>query len=333
MARPVMARAVPAVLAALALLVTPPLAGEAQQAGKVYRIGYLGSTSRSSYQAPLVEALRQALHRLGYVEGKNLVIDYRWAEGKYERLPDLASELVGLKVDVIVTHGTPGSLAARQATTTIPIVMAISGDAVATGLVTSIARPGGNLTGSTFFFPELNAKRLELLKEAVPRASRIAAFVNADNPSSAPALKAMESRAASLKVDLAAVQVRRVEDFAGAFSAMVKQGVDGLVLIDDPMVIAHARQLVDLTAKNRIPAIGFTEYAHAGGLMAYAVNLAEGWRRAAVFVDKILKGAKPGELPIEQATRFDFAVNLKTAKALGLTIPQPLLIRADEVIQ
>jgi ABC-type uncharacterized transport system substrate-binding protein len=322
-----------AFLAGSLALLAAPLAAEGQPAGKMYRIGYLGSTSRWSYQAPLVEALRQALHSLGYAEGKNLVIDYRWAEGQYDRLPDLAAELVALKVDVIVTHGTPGSLAARQATTTIPIVMAISGDAVATGLVTSIARPGGNLTGSTFFFPELNAKRLELLKEALPRASRIAAFVNADNPSSAPALKAMESRARSLKVDLEAVQIRRPEDFAGAFSAMVKQGVDGLVLIDDPVVIAHARQLVDLTAKNRIPAIGFTEYAHAGGFMTCAVNLSESWRRAAVFVDKIFKGAKPGELPIEQATRFDLVVNLATAKALGLTIPQSLLLRADEVIQ
>jgi putative ABC transport system substrate-binding protein len=328
-----MARAAALLFSALAFLASAPLAAEAQQAMKVYRIGYLGSTSRANYQAPLVEALRQGLRDLGYVEGKNLTIEYRWAEDRYERLPGLAAELVALKVDVLVTHGTPGSRAARQATATIPIVMAISGDAVATGLVTSIARPGGNLTGSTFFFPELNAKRLELLKEALPRASRIAALGNADNPSLAPALKALESMARSLKVDLEAVQVRRPEELAGAIPAMVKRGIDGVVLVDDPMLIANTRQLADLAAKHPIPVIGFTEYAHAGGLMSYGVNLAESWRRAAVFVDKILKGAKPGDLPIEQATRFDFAVNLATARTLGLTIPQLLLIRADEVIR
>jgi putative ABC transport system substrate-binding protein len=299
----------------------------------VYRIGYLGSTSPSGYHAPLVEALRQGLNSLGYVEGKNLAIEYRWAEGKYDRLPGLAAELVALNVDLIVTHGTPGSLAASQATTTTPIVMAISGDAVATGLVASIARPGGNITGSTFFFPELTAKRLELLREALPRASRIAALGNPDNPSLIPALRTMESMARSLKVDLEAVQVRGPEEFAGAFSTMVKQGVDGVVLVDDPMIIGNARRLVDLAAKNRMPTIGSTEYASAGGLMAYAVTLSESWRRAAVFVDKILRGAKPGELPIEQATRFSFVVNLATARALGLTVPPPLLIRADEVIR
>ena len=302
-----------AVFLALALLAAP-LAVEAQQAGRMYRIGYLGSTSNSSYQAQLVESLRQGLRDLGYVEGKNLTIEYRWAEDKYDRLPDLAAELVSLNVDLIVTHGTPGSRAAKQATTTIPIVMATSGDAVATGLVTSIARPGGNLTGTTFFFPELNAKRVELLKETLPRASRIVALGNADNPSIIPALKAMESMAKSLKVNLEAVQVRGPQDLAGAFSPMVKRGVDGVVLIDDPMLIANTRQLTDLSAQNRIPAIGFREYAHAGGLMAYGVNLPEIWRRAAVFVDKILKGAKPGDLPIEQATRFEFVINLKAAK-------------------
>jgi putative ABC transport system substrate-binding protein len=328
-----MTRVVTAGLATLVLLVSIPLAGEAQPAGKVYRIGYLGSTSPASYQAKLVEALRHGLRDLGYVEGKNLAIEYRWAEDRYDRLPALAAELVALRVDLIVTHGTPGSRAAKQATTTIPIVMAVSGDALATGLVTSIARPGGNLTGSTFFFPELNAKRVELLKEALPRARRIAALGNADNPSIRPALKAMESIAVSLNVDFEAVQVRRSEELATAFSPMVKRGVDGLVLIDDPMLIANARQLADLTVKSGMPAIGFSEYVTAGGLMAYGVNLPEMWRRAAVFVDKILKGAKPGELPIEQATRFDFAINLATARTLGLRIPQPLLIRADEVIR
>jgi putative ABC transport system substrate-binding protein len=314
-------------------LLAAPLAAEAQPAGKVYRIGFLGSTSPAGFHAPLVETLRQGLRGLGYVEGRNLAIEYRWAEEKYDRLPDLAAELVGLKVDVIVTHGTPGSRAAQHATTTIPIVMTLSGDAVATGLVASIARPGGNITGSTFFFPELMAKRLELLKEALPRANRIAAIGNAGNPSIVPALKAMESMARSLKVDFEAVQVRHPEELADAFSSMLKRGGDGLVLIDDPMLMAHTRQLAALATRNKMPTIGFTEYAHAGGFMAYAVNLSESWRRAAVFVDKIFKGAKPGELPIEQATRFDLVVNLATAKALGLTIPPSVLARADELIQ
>jgi putative ABC transport system substrate-binding protein len=322
---------------AVALLAIPllalPLAAEAQQTGKTYRIGYLGSTSPSSAHAQFLEALRQGLRDLGYVEGKNLAIEYRWAEGKYDRLPDLAAELVRLKVDLIVTHGTPGSLAAKHATTTIPIVMAISGDAVATGLVASIGRPGGNITGSTFFFPELNAKRLELLATALPGAKRMAALMNPDNPSHTPALKAMELMAKALRLDFQVAEVRGPDEFPGAFSAMVKGRVDAVAVLDDPMLIANARQVADLAAKHRLPTIGFREYAEAGGLLAYAVNFPETWRRGAVFVDKILKGAKPGDLPIEQATRFEFVVNLKTAKALGLTIPQSVLLRADEVIQ
>ncbi|HSF07418.1 MAG TPA: ABC transporter substrate-binding protein [Methylomirabilota bacterium] len=278
-------------------------------------------------------AFRRGLRDLGYVEGENLVIEYRWAEGKYDRLPDLAAELVRLQVDVIVTHGTPGSRAAKQATATIPIVMAISGDAVATGLVTSIARPGGNLTGSTFFFPELIAKRLELLKEALPRADRLAAFGNADNQATAPALKAMELMARALRVDLEAVQIRGPDEFAGAFSAMVKRQVDGAVVIDDPMLIATARQLVELATKSRIPTIGDRAHADAGGLMAYGVDLPAFWRHAAVFVDKILKGARPGELPIEQSTKFELVINLKTAKVLGLAIPPSLRLRADQMIE
>jgi len=313
-------------------LLAVPLAAAAQPAGQVYRIGFLGAASPSGY-APLVEALRLGLRDLGYVEGKNLAIEYRWAEGKYDRLPDLAAELVRQKVDLIVTHGTPGSLAAKQATRTIPIVMALSGDAVATGLVASIARPGGNLTGSNFFFPELNAKRLELLKEALPRASRMAGLANPDNPATAGALKAMDQMAKSLTVDFQAVEVRGPDEFRGAFSAMVKGRVDGIVVLDDGMMIANARQVADLAAKNQLPAIGFMEYADAGGLMAYAVNFPEIWRRAATFVDKIFKGAKPGDLPVEQPTKFELVVNLKTAKALGLTIPPSLLRRADQVIE
>jgi len=314
-------------------LLTAPLAAVAQPTGKVHRLGYLGSTSASGYHAQLLEAFRRGLRELGYVEGRNLTIEYRWAEGRYDQLPALAAELIRLPVDLIVTHGTPGSRAAKQATTTIPIVMAISGDAVATGLVATLARPGGNITGSTFFFPELMAKRLELLKEALPHAIRMTAFVNADNLAAKPALGAMKLRAKSSKVDLDVVQVRGPDEFASAFSAMAKTRVDGIVMIDDPVLIGNSRQIADLAAKTRIPAIGDREYTDAGGLMAYAVNLPGFWRRAAVFVDKILKGAKPAELPVEQATRFDVVINLKAAKALGLTIPQSLLLRAAQILE
>jgi ABC-type uncharacterized transport system substrate-binding protein len=319
-------------LLALALLAAP-LVAEAQPAGKVYRIGFLGAASPSGTYAHLVEAFRQGLRDLGYVEGKNVAIEYRWAEDRYDRLPALAAELARLKVDLIVTHGTAGSRAAKQATTTIPIVMTVSGDAVATGLVASIARPGGNLTGSNFFYPELNAKRMELLKEVVPRARRMAAFANPDNPAVPGALRAMELMAQSLKMDLQVVEVRGPDEFPGAFSAMAKRRVDAVVVLDDAMLIASAQQVADLAAKNRLPAIGFREYADAGGLIAYGVNFPEIWRRSAIFVDKILKGAKPADLPVEQPTKFELVINLRTAKALGLTIPQSVLQRADEVMQ
>jgi len=313
-------------------LLAAPLVAEAQRVSEVYRVGFLGAASPLGY-APFVEALRLGLRDLGYVEGKNLAIEYRWAEGKYDRLPDLAAELVRQKVDLIVTHGTPGTLAAKQATRTIPIVMALSGDAVANGLVASFARPGGNITGTSFFFPELNAKRLELLKEALPRARRMAAFANPDNPATAGALKALDQMAGSLTVDFHSVEVRGPDEFPGAFSAMVQRRVEGVVVLDDGMLIGNARKVADLTAKNRLPAIGFKEYFDAGGLMAYAVNFPKIWRRAGFFVDKILKGTKPADLPVEQASKFDLVINLKAAKALGLTVPQSLLQRADQVIE
>ena len=313
-------------------LVAIPLAAGAQQAGKVWRIGYLGVTTASSY-ARHVEALRLGLRDLGYVEGKNLAIEYRWAENKYDRLPDLAAELIRMKVDLIVTHTTPGTLAAKQATTTIPIVMAISGDAVATGLVASIARPGGNITGSSFFFPELSAKRLELLTQVRPAARRMAVLVNPDNPAHTLALKARESVATVLKVDLEVAEVRAPQDISDIFSAMVKRRVEATSVLDDPMLIANAPQIADLAVKTRLPTIGFREIVDAGGLIAYSVDFPAAWRRAAVFVDKILKGAKPADLPVEQPTKFELVINLKTAKALGLTIPPSLLARADQVIE
>ena len=323
-------RGVVALFLLLGLLFSAPLV-DAQPA-KVPRIGFLGATSASGY-APQLDAFRQGLRDLGYMEGKNIAIEYRWAEGKYDRLPGLAAELVRLKVDVLVTHGTPGTHAAKSATTTIPIVMATSGDAVATGLVTGIARPGGNLTGSTFFNPEVAAKRLELLKEAVPRIRRAAVLLNPDNPVNGPVLEAIEATAKALKVEVPQFEARGPSDFDGVFLAMAKRRVEALVVIDDGMLIANARGIADLAVKKRLPSTGFKEFAEAGGLMAYAVNFLDMFRRAAVFVDKILKGAKPGDLPVEQSTRFELIINLKTAKEFGLAIPKPVLIRADTLIE
>jgi ABC-type uncharacterized transport system substrate-binding protein len=275
----------------LATMATP-LAAEGQQAGKMHRIAFLGSTSPSGY-ASQMKAFRGGLRDLGYVEGQSLVIEFRWAQGKYERLPELVAELVRLKPDVLVTHGVPGTLAAKRATDTIPIVIGVVGEAVAIGAVEGLARPGGNVTGSSFFVPELNAKRLEVLKEAFPRLSRVGVLLNRDNAVNAIVFKAM----------------------------------------DDAMLLAHAERIADVARKFQLPTIGFVECARAGGLLAYGVNFADLWRRAAGFVDKILKGAKPADLPVEQPTKFELVINLKTAKALGLTIPQTLLQRADEVIQ
>jgi len=308
------------------------LSTETQQMGRVYRIGFLGATSPSGY-TPQVEAFRGGLRDLGYVEGKNVVIEFRWAEGNYARLPELAAELVLLKPDVLVTHAPAGTRAAKRATATIPIVMGAAGDAVAAGLVASLARPGGNVTGSSFFFPEINAKRLEVLKEALPRLSRVGVLLNPDNPANVAMLRAMEETARSVKIQLHAVEVRSPADFEGAFATIVKGRAGALAVYDDAMLIAEAAQIADLARKSRLPTIGFIEYAKAGGLLAFGVNFPDLWRRAAGFVDKILKGAKPADLPVEQPTTFQVIVNLKTAKALGLTIPQSILVRADEVIR
>jgi putative tryptophan/tyrosine transport system substrate-binding protein len=300
--------------------------------GRVYRIGFLGATSPSGY-ALQVEAFRAGLRELGYVQGKNIVIEFRWAEGRYARLPELAAELVRLKPDVLVTHAIAGTRAAKRATATIPIVMGVAGDAVATGLVEGLARPGGNVTGSSFFFPELNAKRLEVLKEALPRLSRVGVLLNPDNPANVAMLRAMEETAQSVKVQLQAVEVRSPADFEGAFATIMKGRTGALAVCDDALLIAEAARIAGLARMNRLPTIGFIEYAKAGGLLAFGVDFPELWRRAAGFVDKILKGAKPADLPVEQPTKFQVVVNLKTAKALGLTIPQSILVRADEVIQ
>jgi putative ABC transport system substrate-binding protein len=296
------------------------------------RIGFLGTTL-PSVMSRRIESLRAGLRDLGWVEGQNLSIDFRWAEGKYDRLPELAAELVRLKVNVLVTHSTPGTLAAKQATKTIPIVMAVSGDAVATGLVASLARPGGNITGSTFFGPELHGKRVELLKEALPRISQVAILVNGDNPISAPSFEAAERAAKFLKVKVWKFEVRQAGEFDAAFAAMVKRRAEAVVTSEEGMIIANSKAIADLALKSRLPSISGIDLVEAGGLMGYAVNQPELYRRAAVFVDKILKGAKPTDLPIEQATKFQLTINLRTAKALGVATPPTLLARADEVIE
>ena len=304
-----------------------------QPAAKMHRIGFLGPTSAAGIPGRL-EGLRAGLRDLGYVEGKNLVIEFRWAEGKYDRLPELAAELVRLNVELIVTYATPGSRAAKQATTTIPIVMASVGDAVAAGLVTSLARPGGNITGSTVFSPELSAKRLELLKEVFPRAKRVAVLTNLDNDAlNRQILQAMTATAKSLKVEFQQFEVRSPNEFEKTFATMSRQRVDAVAITEDTLFSSNAEAATSLAARHKIPSIGGVELAEAGSLLGYGVNFPAIFRRAAVFVDKILKGARPGDLPVERATTFELVINLKTAKALGVKVPQTLLQRADKVIE
>ncbi|HYN12531.1 MAG TPA: ABC transporter substrate-binding protein [Burkholderiales bacterium] len=270
--------------------------------------------------ASRTEALRAGLRDFGYVEGRNTHIEFRSAEGKFERLPELAAELVGQNVDVIVTAGTPAIRAAKQATATVPIVIAAVGDAVAGGLVASLSRPGGNITGSTYFAPELAAKQLQLIGEALPQTMRVAVVVNPDNPAMGPTLQAVESAASSLKLELEQFAVREPADFDAAFATIARKGYKAALIIDDPITISNARALADLALQHRLATAGFIEYAEAGGLMGYGVNLNAMWRRAAFFVDRILKGASPGEIPVERSTRFDLVINRKTAKGSRLPL-------------
>jgi putative ABC transport system substrate-binding protein len=309
-----------------------PLAARAQQAAKVYRIGYLGMASHAGY-AREIEALLRGLRQLGYEEGKNIALYYQFAEGDYDRLPALASELVTVKVDVIVTHSTPGARAAKQATSTIPIVVTAAADLVSTGLVPSIARPAGNLTGLTFFFAEICAKRVELIKEAVPGVMRLGVLVNPYNPSGAIALTAMERVAGSLRMELLPMNVRAPEDFVGAFTMLVSRGAQALTFIEDGVLNPNARYIAQLAMQNRLPMIGESSVPEAGALMAYAVDRYDLWFRAAFLVDKILKGAQPADLPIDQAAKFDLVINLKTARAFGLEMPTSILLRATQVIE
>jgi putative ABC transport system substrate-binding protein len=309
-----------------------PLAARAQQAGKVPRIGFLGLASPSTFASRL-EGFRLGLRDFGYVEGTNITIEYRWAEGRYERLPELAAELVRSNVELIVTHGTPGSLAAKRATTTIPIVMASIGDPVASGIVASVARPGGNITGQSFFNAELRAKRVELLKEVMPRLTQVAVILNADNPATGPEFQAMETTAQSLNIKLQPFRLRGPSELVSAFESMEQAHVEAVETGDDPLSVGNVGAIVALAARGRLLSIGPEEVARAGGIMGYGADVVAIFRHAAFFVDKILKGTKPADLPIERASKFQFVLNLKAAKALGLDVPTATLLRADEVIE
>jgi len=310
-----------------------PLDAEAQQAGKIYRIGMLETTSMALNAANL-DAFRQGLRELGYVEGRNFMIEYRSADGRRERFPELATELVRLKVDVILTRGTPAVMAAKNATGTIPVVMAASGDPLLSGVVASLARPGGNVTGLSAIVVEVTGKRLQLLREVVPGVSRIASLLDMGNPNNALQWKETEIAAPSLGVQPQLLDVRKPGDFGGAFDAAIRQRAGAMVVGIDALTQANHRPIIDLAAKHRLPAIYATrEFVDAGGLVAYGVSYPHLYHRAASFVDKILKGAKPADLPVEQPTKFELVINMKTAKALGLTIPQTVILQADQVIE
>lgn len=321
-----------AFIAAIVAAAAAPLHARAQPALKRIRIGFLGASSAAAY-GHFVDALRAGLSDLGYVEGKNLVIEFRWANGDYKRLAGLAAELVRLNVDVIVTHGTPGTLAAEQATTSVPIVMAIIGDPVAAGVVSSIREPGRNVTGSTFFAPELVAKRIAFVKEVMPAARQVGLLVNPGNRIMQPVVEAAATAAEAVKLDLDRLDVHGANELDSTFAAMTAKRVDAVVVPEDGLLIANTGRIADLSVSARIPAIGFKQVAAAGGLLAYGVDIAATFRAAAAFVDKIVKGAKPQELPIERATRFELVINQRTAKALGIEVPPRLLAVADEVIE
>jgi putative ABC transport system substrate-binding protein len=316
----------------LFVAIVAPLAAEAQPPGKIYRIGVL-ETRSPGLNAANLDAFRQGLRALGYAEGQNLVIEYRSSDGRDERFQGLASELVRLNVDLILTRGTPAALAAKNATRTTPVVMAASGDPVSSGIVASLAHPGGNVTGLSSLIPELNAKRVELLKEVVPNITRIAAILNMGNPVVPAQWDVIAETARSFGIQPHLLDVRRPGDLRGAFDAAAKQRAEALVVGVDGVTQGNLRLIADLVAQQRLPSIyGAREYVNFGGLMAYGASDQHMYRRAATFVDRIFKGTKPADLPVEQPTKFELAVNLKTAKALGLTIPQSVLLRADEVI-
>lgn len=306
---------------------------EAQQAKKVPRIGFLSSLSPSSI-SDRVAAFRQGLRELGYVEGKNLAIEYRYAEGRLDRVNGLAAELVRLKVDVIVSAGPVPTRSAKKATATIPIVMAFDNDPVENGFAASLARPGGNITGLSTHYPEISGKQLEILKEVIPKLSHVAALGNSTVPGNAQALKETELAAGALGVQLQYLDIQNLSEIETAFRAARKEPVDAVLVLSNQVTTSHPKQFVELAARSRLPAIYWSpQFVDDGGLMSYSVSLNDLFRRAATYIDKILKGAKPGELPVEQPTKFEFVINLNAAKQIGLTIPPNVLARADKVIK
>jgi ABC-type uncharacterized transport system substrate-binding protein len=324
--------AVPSIFVVVVLLAVTVLAG-AQQPTKVPRIGYLNAGSPSTNPARR-EAFRQGLRELGYVEGKSIVIEWRYAEGKLDRLPGLAAELVRLKVDVIVTAGPPATRAAKEATSTIPIVMGFDNDPVGNGFVASLARPGGNITGLATLAPEISGKQLELLKEIVPRLSRVAVLGTSTQPGNAQALREVEVAAGAFGVQLQYLDVRGPKDIETAFQAATKGRADAVVALASSVLSSQRTQVAEFAVKSRLLAIyAQSEYVEDGGLMYYGANSRDLFRRAATYVDKILKGAKPADLAVEQPKKFELIINLKTAKQIGLTIPPNVLVRADRVIK
>ena len=319
------------IIGALALgILLAPLSALAQQPAKVSRIGFLST----GVVGPNVEAFRQGLQELNDIVGQNIAIEYRWAAGRDDRLPDLATELVRLKVDIIVSTSSSAARAAQQVTKTIPIVMAVSGDPVGTGLIASLARPGGNITGLTILSPELSGKRLELLKEAFPKVARVAVLWNPASPDKQLDFKETQAAARSLGMQLQSLEVRDAKDFDKVFQAATKEHVQALITLSDPVTGSQGRRIMDFAVKSRLPAIyGDSAFVEAGGLMAYGPNISDLYRRAAFFVDKILKGAKPADLPVQQPIRFELVINLDTAKKIGLTVPPNVLVRADKVIK
>jgi putative tryptophan/tyrosine transport system substrate-binding protein len=307
-----------------------PLNADAQETDKVYRVGSLSPAGNPALEGVFLDAMR----RLGYVEGKNLIVERRYADNQLERLPALAAELVRLKVDVILATGTVAPLAARKATTTIPVVIWSTGDPIGSGIAASLARPGGNTTGLTIDSPELAAKRLQLLKEIAPGLTRVAVIWNAANPYAAVVFNETQQAARLLAIQVESIEVRSPFDFDSAFGAVIKARPSGLVVVEDPLTFSVATRIVNFALTNRLPAMyGMKEFVSAGGLIAYGPDYQDLLRRAATYVDKILKGANPGDLPIEQPTKFGLVINLRTATALSLTVPQSLLLRTDEVIQ
>ena len=320
-------------LIAAGALLAAPVTGMAQQQGKIWRIGFLQGGNRPP-NGLLPAAFREGLAALGYVEGASVAYEGRWADAKFERLPALAAELVQSRVDAILVTGWPAAQAVKRATSAIPIVTLAAGDAIESGLAASLSRPGGNLTGMSDAEAELSAKRLQLLKETVPKASRIAVMWNQDDLGMTLRYRKIDAAARSLAVNVQALGVREPDDFGVAFSAMTRERPDALFLVTDALTSLNRKRVIEFTATHRIPAMyEFSSYVDDGGLMSYGSNIEDSFRRAAYFVDRILKGVKPADLPMEQPTRYYLVVNLKTAKTLGLTIPQSVLLRADRVIE